>query len=79
MMRRRARDGRMNTSMMRFVRRSGSFGLEVPGMLIHRQLSRSLAENAVALRLQAGSQEAGFLTPLCPINTFPTLLVIRYS
>ena len=31
----------------------------------------------VALKLRAGSQEAGFLSPICPINSIPAILIIR--
>jgi len=40
------------------------------------QLSTNLQQQAVALKLQAGSQEAGFLAAFCPVNSTPTLVVI---
>ncbi|KAJ5594469.1 uncharacterized protein N7459_000677 [Penicillium hispanicum] len=36
-----------------------------------------LGAKTVLLRLAAGTQEAGFLTPFCPISKFPTVVVIR--
>ncbi|KAL1959600.1 hypothetical protein VTO42DRAFT_1635 [Malbranchea cinnamomea] len=44
--------------------------------LADTQVSRLVA-NAVALRLTAGSQEAGFLSSFCPISKVPTLVVIN--
>ena len=31
----------------------------------------------VALKLRAGSQEAGFLSPICPINSVPAIVMIK--
>ncbi|EXJ55150.1 hypothetical protein A1O7_08075 [Cladophialophora yegresii CBS 114405] len=40
-------------------------------------ISHAIAAQAVALRLQAGSPEAGFLTPICAINSTPAIVVIK--
>ncbi|CRG82962.1 hypothetical protein PISL3812_00309 [Talaromyces islandicus] len=39
-------------------------------------LSQLLSDKSVTLRLTAGTQEAGFLTSICPIQAFPAVLVI---
>lgn len=41
------------------------------------ELRDLLSNSSVALRLIAGTQEAGFLTSICPIQTFPAVIVIR--
>ncbi|GAM43774.1 hypothetical protein TCE0_060f18859 [Talaromyces pinophilus] len=43
----------------------------------NEELRQLLSNNSVALRLVAGTQEAGFLTSICPIQTFPAVIVIR--
>lgn len=50
-------------------------------MLIERQklLGNSLAEKAVFLRLDAGTQEAGFLSAFCSLEAIPKLVIIRYA
>ncbi|KAF2752322.1 hypothetical protein M011DRAFT_394345 [Sporormia fimetaria CBS 119925] len=40
-------------------------------------ISNLLEQKAILLRIQAGSQEAGFLSAFCPLTTIPTLLVIQ--
>lgn len=42
------------------------------------QLKSPLKNQAVALRLQAGSEEAGFLEALFPIPKKPTVVIIQY-
>ncbi|QKX64003.1 uncharacterized protein TRUGW13939_11176 [Talaromyces rugulosus] len=39
-------------------------------------INQLLSDNSVTLRLTAGTQEAGFLTSICPIQAFPAVLVI---
>ncbi|KAJ6115020.1 hypothetical protein N7486_000798 [Penicillium sp. IBT 16267x] len=41
------------------------------------EIAQTLDAGAVLLRITAGSQEAGFLTSLCPITKFPTVIVIN--
>jgi hypothetical protein len=41
------------------------------------QICTMLQDHVVALRLKAGSQEASFLTPICPINSIPAIVVIK--
>ncbi|KAE9980190.1 hypothetical protein EG328_000423 [Venturia inaequalis] len=41
------------------------------------QVAQVLTTKAVVLRLQAGSQEAGFLAAFCPVNVVPILVVIH--
>ncbi|KAJ5772156.1 hypothetical protein N7520_002685 [Penicillium odoratum] len=41
------------------------------------EIAQTLDAKAVALRITAGSQEAGFLTSICPIVKFPTVIVIH--
>ncbi|KAJ5548763.1 hypothetical protein N7513_005997 [Penicillium frequentans] len=41
------------------------------------EIAQTLDTGAVLLRITAGSQEAGFLTSLCPIAKFPTVIVIN--
>ncbi|EXJ93777.1 hypothetical protein A1O1_02170 [Capronia coronata CBS 617.96] len=40
-------------------------------------ISAVVTAQAVALRLQAGSQEASFLSPICPLNSVPAIVVIK--
>ena len=42
------------------------------------QLAPLLQDKSVTLRLEAGTQEAGFLTSFCPISTFPAVVIIMY-
>ncbi|KAJ5819803.1 hypothetical protein N7474_005394 [Penicillium riverlandense] len=41
------------------------------------EVAQLLSSKAVSLRLSAGSQEAGFLTSFCPIQKFPTVVIIK--
>ena len=41
-------------------------------------IAQLLSERAVTLRIQAGSQEAGFLNAFCPVDEVPALAVIQY-
>ncbi|KAJ5632921.1 hypothetical protein N7490_009260 [Penicillium lividum] len=41
------------------------------------EIAQTLDAKAVALRITAGSQEAGFLTSICPIAKFPAVIVIH--
>ncbi|KAJ5967387.1 hypothetical protein N7501_003635 [Penicillium viridicatum] len=41
------------------------------------EVAQALNAKAVVLRLTAGSQEAGFLAPFCPISKFPTVVLIK--
>ncbi|OJD37442.1 ubx domain-containing protein [Diplodia corticola] len=45
--------------------------------LSNEPLATLLAQKSVALRLEAGSQEAGFLSAFCPIPKTPALVVIH--
>lgn len=40
------------------------------------QIPDALERQAVVLRLEAGSQEASYLSAFCPVTIFPTLLII---
>ncbi|KAJ5162347.1 hypothetical protein N7492_007739 [Penicillium capsulatum] len=40
------------------------------------EVAQALSAKAVVLRLNAGSQEAGFLSSICPVAKFPTVTVI---
>jgi hypothetical protein len=41
------------------------------------KVSQLLTAKAVVLRIQAASQEAGFLAAFCPIDKIPILVVIQ--
>ena len=41
------------------------------------KVSGVLKDRAVVLKLQAGSQEAGFLSAFCLIEQFPSILIIK--
>ena len=43
-----------------------------------KTLGDVLAEKAVLLKLEAGSQEAGFLSAFCSLENVPKLVIIRY-
>ena len=47
------------------------------GVLSDEEISADLKEQTVAIKLKAGSQEAGFLNSICPINSTPAIIVIR--
>lgn len=51
--------------------------IECPAVSDSMQVAQALNAKAVVLRLTAGSQEAGFLTPFCPISKFPTVILIK--
>ena len=39
--------------------------------------SETIQHHAVSLRITAGSQEASFLAPICPINSIPAIIIIK--
>ena len=39
--------------------------------------SINLEDHTVAVKLQAGSQEAAFLQPICSVNSTPAIVVIK--
>ncbi|KIW07722.1 uncharacterized protein PV09_01653 [Verruconis gallopava] len=43
------------------------------------EVSRLLQSRSVILRLNAGSQEAGFLSAFCPVNDVPALALIQHG
>ncbi|KAF2090335.1 hypothetical protein K490DRAFT_36189 [Saccharata proteae CBS 121410] len=45
--------------------------------LREKRVAALLAAHAVLLRIEAGSQEAGFLSAFCPIENTPTLVIIH--
>lgn len=45
--------------------------------VLQKSLGDSLAEKAVFLRLDAGTQEAGFLSAFCSLETIPKLIIIK--
>jgi hypothetical protein len=47
--------------------------------LRQKPLGESLAEKAVFLRLEAGTQEAGFLSAFCSLDVIPKLIIIKYG
>ncbi|KAK6381677.1 uncharacterized protein PV06_05210 [Exophiala oligosperma] len=40
-------------------------------------IKTAITSQAVALRIEAGSQEAGFLSPICSIDSIPAIIVIK--
>ena len=46
-------------------------------LLTHCWDSQDAERRMVALKLRAGSQEAGFLSPICSINSTPAIIVIK--
>lgn len=42
------------------------------------QINPLLSSKAVLLRVESGSQEAGYLSAFCAVSTVPTLVVIQY-
>ncbi|KIW99786.1 uncharacterized protein Z518_10714 [Rhinocladiella mackenziei CBS 650.93] len=46
-------------------------------VLTEAPIASAVSSQAVALRLQASSQEAGFLSPICTINSTPAIIVIK--
>lgn len=45
--------------------------------LLDATIQEVLSQRSIALRIEAGSQEAGFLSAYYPINSVPVFLVIR--
>ncbi|KAI2032245.1 hypothetical protein LOZ12_002221 [Ophidiomyces ophidiicola] len=45
--------------------------------LADKEISLLVSSTSIALRLSAGSQEAGFLASFCPVNKVPTLVIIK--
>jgi hypothetical protein len=43
-----------------------------------KSLGDTLAEKAVFLRLNAGTQEAGFLSAFCSLEVIPKLIIIKW-
>lgn len=41
------------------------------------KICSAVTSQTIALRIPAGSQEAGFLTPICAINSTPAIVVIK--
>jgi hypothetical protein len=79
---RKARDGKVNgCEMLLYVSSLAYAALSElrrsPPDAYSLQVSQLLTAKAVILRLQAGSQEAGFLAAFCPIGEVPSLVVIQ--
>ena len=47
------------------------------GVLTHCWISQDAELRMVALKIRAGSQEAGFLNPICSINSIPAIIIIK--
>ncbi|KAK4942668.1 hypothetical protein LTR10_017617 [Elasticomyces elasticus] len=60
-----------------FVQDQSETSRQWEDILREPQIAAAVTDQAVALRLEAGSQEAGFLSPICPINSTPAIVVIK--
>jgi hypothetical protein len=54
------------------------FGWSKIHILKSVQVFELLKSGVILLRLEAGSQEAGMLAAVCPVQEIPHLLIIRY-
>lgn len=48
-------------------------------LCLQKSLGERLADKAVFLRLNAGTQEAGFLSAFCSLEVMPKLIIIKYA
>ena len=63
----------INRTTYLFVSQSSQYWLaDIPP-----QLNQLLQDKSVSLRLQSGTQEAGFLASICPIPKLPAVVVIK--
>ncbi|KPI38383.1 uncharacterized protein AB675_12158 [Cyphellophora attinorum] len=60
-----------------FVTDEGETSAEWEAALFEESIETAIREQAVAIKMDAGSQEAAFLTPIAPIESVPALVVIR--
>ncbi|KAL2419543.1 hypothetical protein ABEF95_002551 [Exophiala dermatitidis] len=60
-----------------FVQDDSETSKQWEDVLTDASISSAITAQAVALRLQAGSQEAGFLTPFCAISSVPAVILIK--
>ncbi|KIV86623.1 hypothetical protein PV11_02223 [Exophiala sideris] len=60
-----------------FVQDQSETSRQWEDVLREPHIAAAITDQAVALRLEAGSQEAGFLSPICPINSTPAIVVIK--
>ncbi|KAI1619469.1 hypothetical protein EDD37DRAFT_206957 [Exophiala viscosa] len=60
-----------------FVQDQSETSKEWEDVLKEPQIATAVTGQTIALRLEAGSQEAGFLSPICPINSTPAIIVIK--
>lgn len=60
-----------------FIHDSSDKSTEWGYAILSDSLRERIQAQAIALKIQAGSQEAGFLTPICPVNSNPAIIVIK--
>ncbi|KIW13311.1 hypothetical protein PV08_08499 [Exophiala spinifera] len=60
-----------------FVQDQSEASREWESVLNGESIKTAITSQAVALRIEAGSQEAGFLSPICPIDSIPAIIVIK--
>ncbi|KAJ4646736.1 hypothetical protein HRR90_007114 [Exophiala dermatitidis] len=68
---------RASKAVLCFVQDDSETSKQWEDVLTDASISPAITAQAVALRLQAGSQEAGFLTPFCAISSVPAVIVIK--
>ncbi|KAG9780850.1 hypothetical protein KCU88_g3595, partial [Aureobasidium melanogenum] len=68
---------RDSKAVLCFVQDDSESSRQWEDVLTDASISPAITAQAVALRLQAGSQEAEFLTPFCAISSVPAVLVIK--
>jgi hypothetical protein len=60
-----------------FVTDEGETSAEWEAALFEESIETAIRQQAVAIKMDAGSEEANFLTPIAPIESVPALMVIR--
>ncbi|KAL2401028.1 hypothetical protein ABEF95_000008, partial [Exophiala dermatitidis] len=68
---------RDSKAVLCFVQDDSETSRQWEDVLTDASISPAITAQAVALRLRAGSQEAGFLAPFCAVGSVPAVIVIK--
>ncbi|KAJ9662929.1 hypothetical protein H2198_001157 [Neophaeococcomyces mojaviensis] len=74
-----ARSLQENKALLCFVSDDGDESTRWEVALLDDRIHDGLQVKAVALRLEAGSEQAGFLNGVCPIESVPAIIVIQHA
>lgn len=64
-------------ALLCFVTNEGAESVAWESALLHQDIRAPLQQDLVALRLTAGSEQAGYLNAFCPIHHVPAVIVIH--